>query len=87
MATGKKTLTVQGIKVRISPEVVDDWELVDAIAFAEEKPIPLVRAVHKVFGDDFETVMDGLRGEDGRVPTEKIKNFLEDLFQALAPKS
>lgn len=72
MASKGKAATVAGISIRIDPAVLDDFEVVEAIADATDEELDdaaKMRAVVKlfriVFGDDYARVKRELREAKG----------------------
>ena len=63
-------------------------ELLDDLAKMQDgESARLASVANRLFGDDFKTVMDGLRGENGRVSLEAASGFISELLTALAPNS
>lgn len=90
--TAKKhdgTVTVQGITLPISPETLDDFELIDYMSRLNEgDALAVAPFLHRLVPDKalFRQVMDTLRDpETGRVPTEKVGAFMTELLQEIAP--
>lgn len=85
---GVSTVTIQGITVHVAKDALDDFELLDDLSqFQEGDGSKLSAVAHRLFGDDFKVVMDGLRGENGRVAIESATEFIKETLEALAPNS
>ena len=85
---GVSTVTIQGITVSVEKDALDDFELLDDLAKMQDgESARLASVAHRLLGDDFKTVMDGLRGENGRVSLEAASGFISELLTALAPNS
>lgn len=85
---GVSTVTIKGVTVRVEKDALDDFELLDDLARMQEGDGARISSVaHRLFGDDFKNVMDGLRGENGRVSVESASEFISELLAAVAPNS
>ena len=88
---GARKVTVRGVTVTVLDEALDDFELVEDLAkiqFDEKQRGLLPGVLRRLVGDDeFKTVMDSLRGPNGRVRVQAGVDFIQDLFQALNPNS
>lgn len=86
---GKQRITVDGFEMRLDPGVFDDFELLDMMAQVQnEDALKLPGVMRKIYGDQYHAVMEHLRDEDtGRVPTERVGEFMTKTMEALAPKS
>ena len=82
-----RRVKIRDITVTIADEVFDDFELLDDLAQLEDKKASRFPAVaRRMFGDEYRTVLDGLRDETtGRVPIEVAVEFIHDVFEALNP--
>lgn len=85
---GVSTVEIKGITVSVDKDALDDFELLDDLAKMQDGDGARIAAVaHRLFGDQFKTVMEGLRGENGRVSVESATEFIGELLTALAPSS
>lgn len=85
---GVSTVTIKGVTVRVDKDALDDFELLDDLAKMQEgEGARLASVAHRLFGEDFKTVMDGLRGENGRVSVETASEFIGEVITALSPNS
>lgn len=89
---GGKEVTLHGITVTVADEALDDFELLDSLSrvqFGEKEDrgrlLPIFRQL--VGEDGYTAVMDGLRGENGRVPVKAGFDFIQELLGALNPNS
>lgn len=85
---GVSTVTVRGISVSVSKDALDDFELLDDLSQLQEGNGSKLPAIaRRLFGEQFKAVMDGLRGENGRVSLEAATEFIKETLEALAPNS
>lgn len=85
---GVSTVTIKGVTVRVEKDALDDFELLDDLAKMQDGDGARITSVaHRLFGDDFKAVMDGLRGENGRVSVEGASTFIGEVLAALNPSS
>lgn len=89
---GGRKITLKGVTVIVLDEALDDFELVEELsrvqfgAKEDTGRMPLI--LRRLVGDDgYKTVMDGLRGESGRVSVRAGFEFIQELFGALNPNS
>ena len=77
---------IRGIEVTVADEALDDFELLDDLAQLEEKKATRLPSVaRRLFGDEYSTILDGIRGENGRVSIEDATEFIRDVFGAINP--
>lgn len=79
-----------GVKVTISPKILNNWHMVDLLADIEDNPTPstMVRFLRLLLGtDQYRRVVDELTLEDGSLPAERMTEFLQDVMTGLDPKS
>ena len=81
----KKGKTQSGFKYEIDENILDDMELIDAMAAAQgEDPTQISVVVLKVFGpDQRKKLYDHLRTEDGRVPVTDVANTITEIIESL----
>ena len=88
---GGKLVTLRGVTVTVLDEALDDFELLEDLARIQndERQRGLLPSVlRRIVGDDgYKTVMDGLRGDNGRVSVQSGVTWINDLFVALNPNS
>ena len=82
-------VTVRGVDLRIDPDALDDFELMDDLNELEqnENPTRLPSILRRLVGDQYREVMDALRGENGRVTVEAGSEFLGEVMEAVSPNS
>ncbi len=80
----KKGKTQSGFKFEIDENVLDDMELIDAMAAAQgEDPTQISTVVRKLFGDEQrKRLYDHVR-EDGRVPVSKVADIITEVIESL----
>lgn len=83
---GGKRVTLRGVTVTVLNEALDDWELLEEIDRLESGQVQKMPSLlRRLVGDDYQLVMDTLRGKSGRVTVGDAAEFLTDLFGALNP--
>lgn len=77
--------TRTGFEFAVDEAVMNDMELIDAIAETmDENPMAFSKVCTKLFGaDQKKRLYDHLRNEDGRVPVEAISEEIADVFKAI----
>lgn len=79
--------TSTGFSFELNENIIDNIELVDALAEMEENPIALSKVMKMIFTDKTRKALyDHVRTKDGRVPVEAISNEIRDVFQAFGEK-
>ena len=81
----REITTKSGFKCKIDDVVLDDMELVDAMAKAQdEDPLQITVVLNKLLGETTKKKLyDHVRGKDGRVPVEATTNEIVEIFEAL----
>lgn len=89
---GGKKVIHRGVSVIVMDEALDDFELVDELSrvqfgdTSDRGRLPLI--CRRLVGDEgYKAIMDGLRGENGRVSVQAGFQFINELFGALNPNS
>ena len=74
-----------GFTFDVDPAILDDMELIDALAkVAGEDPTAISLVVQKIFGEDQRKALyDSVRTDDGRVPIQSVVNAITEIFEAL----
>lgn len=82
-------VTVRGVDLKIDPDALDDFELMDDLNELEqnENPARLPSILRRLVGDQYREVMDSLRGENGRVTVEAGAQFVGEVMEAVSPNS
>lgn len=80
--------TKSGFEYNVSETVMNDMEVVDAIAKCDsensfEKMKGISELCKKIFGNDLKRVYDHVRTEDGRVPPDKLEEEILCIFDAI----
>ena len=79
--------TASGFEFEIEDGVLDNMELLDAIAELEENPLKLTKVVKLLLGDETkERLYDHVRNDKGRVPAEALSTEVADIFKLLNDK-
>ena len=79
----KKGVTASGFEFEIDDAVINDMELIDAIADSmDDNPLAFSKVCAKLLGSEQrKKLYDHLR-ENGRVPLEKISTEITDIFNS-----
>lgn len=79
--------TASGFEFEIEDGVLDNMELLDAIAELEENPLKLTKVVKLLLGEETkERLYDHVRNDKGRVPAEALSTEVADIFKLLNDK-
>lgn len=88
---GGRKVTLGGLTVTVMDDALDDFELLEDLGEIQldgkKQAGRLPRILRQLIGDDYQTVMDGLRGENGRVSVGKASEWIKALFEAINPNS
>jgi len=80
------TVIVRGIALNITPDALDDFELLDDMAAVQNKDGSRLPSVfRRLVGDQYQEVLDALRGENGRVSIETAVSFIQETLEAVNP--
>lgn len=81
----KEITTKSGFKCKVDDKVLDDMELVDAMAAAQgDDPLQISVVVDKILGPDIKKKLyDHVRAKDGRVPLEAATDEVVEIFEVL----
>lgn len=84
-----QTVTVRGVELKLSTEVFDDLDLLDAMDQIQEgNGMKIATALRRVAGEQYNEVREALRDkETGRIPLESAAEFFTEALQAVAPNS
>lgn len=79
--------TSGGFAFELEEKVLDNMELLDAIAESEKDPTAMSRVCLLLLGKDVRArLYDHLREEDGRVPVEAVSVAVIEIFAACGDK-
>lgn len=80
----KEGKTKSGFAYSIDEEVMDNMELVEALAETrDEDPFAIARVTTIIFGkEQKKRLYDHLRNDKGRVPVAEVMNTIEEIFEA-----
>ena len=80
-------VTASGFAWQLDDAVLNNMELVDALAeMQEENPLQISAVCRLVLGKaQRKALYDHLRTEDGRVPADQVSAALNEIFLALGP--
>lgn len=77
-----KGKTKSGFKFKISKRVLDNYELMEVIAEADENPMLIPKVLTMLLGDSKKDLMEHVREDDGIVPADKMMEELADIFES-----
>ena len=71
-----------GFEYEIEESVLDNMELIDAIAEADENHLGVSKVIRLLLGNDQRRALyDHLRTPEGNVPIGKVKDAIVEIFQ------
>lgn len=82
----KKIEFKNGFKIEIDEAVLDNMELVDALAemHDDENPLEVSRVITLILGKEKKKALyDHVRTKDGRVPVAEVSSMIREIFEAL----
>lgn len=80
----KKGTLENGFKYEVDENILDDMELLDALAEAEENPLKISIVSKKILGtEQRKRLYDHIRREDGTVPVEEASQAIADILESL----
>lgn len=80
----KKGTLENGFKYEVDENILDDMELLDALAEAEENPLKISIVSKKILGtEQRKRLYDHIRRKDGTVPVEEASQAIADILEAL----
>lgn len=77
-----KGQTTSGFNYHIDENILQDYELLEAIAETEKNPIFITKVVRMVLGDDTDRLKEHVRDENGHVSIEKMNVEITEIFEA-----
>ena len=82
-------VNVRGLELTVASDALDDFELLDDLNELEqnENPGRLPSILRRLVGDQWKTVVDHLRGDNGRVSVGDGAEFVGEILEALSPSS
>lgn len=89
------TIEVMGVKLEISPDVLDDIDVIESVADLNDpdadgsvKASAAVRIMRLVFGDDYARIKRELREKnDGRLGMDLLGKFFGEVCEALGKQA
>lgn len=74
-----------GFEFDVDPAILDDMELIDALAKVQgEDATAISIVVQKIFGEEQRKALyDSVRADDGRVPIQSVVNAVVEIFESL----
>ena len=81
-------VTAMGATVKVDPDMFNDVEVLDYLGDLQAgNPFKIPKLLRHVFGEQYDGVMDKLRGADGRVRADKAAKFMEKVMEKAVPNS
>jgi len=77
-----KGQTTSGFNYHIDENILQDYELLEAIAETEKNPIFITKVVRMLLGDDTDRLKEHVRDENGHVSIEKMNVEITEIFEA-----
>lgn len=77
-----KGKTKSGFNYHIDENILQDYELLEAIAETEKNPIFITKVVRILLGDDTDRLKEHVRDENGHVSIEKMNVEITEIFQS-----
>ena len=77
-----KGKTKSGFNYHIDENVLQDYELLEAIAETEKNPIFITKVVRMLLGDDTDKLKEHVRDENGHVSIKKMNVEITEIFQS-----
>lgn len=77
-----KGKTKSGFNYHIDENILQDYELLEAIAETEKNPIFITKVVRMLLGDDTDKLKEHVRDENGHVSIEKMNVEITEIFQS-----
>jgi hypothetical protein len=77
-----KGKTKSGFNYHIDENILQDYELLEAIAETEKNPIFITKVVRMLLGDDTDKLKEHVRDENGHVSIEKMNVEITEIFEA-----
>ena len=88
MADMTKGTTKSGFEFEIDSNVLDNMELVDALAEASEDATQISKAIRMILGDEQrKKLYEHVRNEDGVVSVTAISDELLDMFDIIGEEA
>lgn len=77
-----KTVVVNGIELSLTYEQVNDFRFVDALQQVESgaNPLEMASIMRTICGDKYQEVLASLEEPNGRIPVEKVGEFVEEFM-------
>lgn len=88
-----RRIEVMGATLTIDPSILDDLDMVEYLydlqhaADSDDGGFTIVPFLRKLCGDDYANVKKAPRDDNGRIPFEKVGEFVQQLIEALNPNS
>ncbi len=74
--------TKSGFNYHIDENILQDYELLEAITETEKNPIFITKVVRMLLGDDTDKLKEHVRDENGHVSIEKMNVEITEIFEA-----
>ena len=77
-----KGKTESGFEFEIEERALDNYELMEVIAEADENPMLVPKILTMLLGEDKKRLIEHVREDDGIVPADKMMEELSDIFSS-----
>lgn len=79
-----KVKTTIGLEFEVDEKIFDDYEFLETYVGWLNSGVYLPKVVQMTLGSDQKKkLMDKLRGEDGKVPVQKVVSTMNEIFRAI----
>jgi len=80
------TVNSHGITVKVDQDKFNDLELFDMIDEIQSGNVfKMPKLIRRIFDNDYQKVLDGLKGKDGIVTADKASEFLIEVLSQIGP--
>lgn len=81
MITGK---TKSGFEFKLEDNVLDDYELIEALGELDENPLKISKVIDLLFGNRKNEVKEFIKRQKGYVSTKEMSNLITEVFSAIS---
>lgn len=81
MITGK---TKSGFEFKLEDNVLDDYELIEALGELDENPLKISKVIDLLFGNRKNEVKEFIKRQKGYVSTKEMSNLITEVFSTVS---
>ena len=81
MITGK---TKSGFEFKLEDNVLDDYELIEALGELDENPLKISKVIDLLFGNRKNVVKEFIKRQKGYVSTKEMSNLITEVFSTVS---